>query len=205
MQETEFLIPLLHSPVAKEQCPPLIHHQPCLGKGETTAERICRIPSEPLQLVLANDSEQSCSCPYLFPRHDASGTESLPTESTVAPWPLQNQLFSPGLGGSFTAKLGRGCSVLQEMAFLVLNPRQHVEAVYNQEWVFNVQNLLWRLYLNISSHMQVHGPTDVLAPEHCRAKGMWLPAPRACEREGYTLFTAYSRQDHSMSGCAVRG
>lgn len=60
--------------------------------------------------------------------------------------------------------------MLQKTVFLVLHPRQHVEAVYNQKRVFNVQNLHWRQYLNISSRMQVHGPTDVLAPEHCRAK-----------------------------------
>lgn len=152
MQETEFLISLLHSLVVKEQCPPLIHHQPWLGEGEATAERT---PSEPLQLVLANDSEQLWALLWLpgpFSTHDARWTESLPTESTVAPWPLQNQLFSPGLGGSFPAKLSRGCFVLQEMAFLVLNPWQHVEAVYNQKWVFNVQNLLKTVFEHLQPH-----------------------------------------------------
>lgn len=32
-----------------------------------------------------------------------------------------------------------------------------------------------------------------------------LPAPRACEREGFPLFTSHSRQGYPMSGCAARG
>lgn len=77
-----------------------------------------------------------------FSTQDANATESLPINSTVAPRPLQNKLFGPGLEGSIAAKLGRGCSVLWEMAFQVPNPQQRAGAIYNQRCVFNVQNLL---------------------------------------------------------------
>lgn len=69
--------------------------------------------NEPLQLSLGQWQWKTMSTPvvaHTSSMHDANGTESLPTDSTVAPWPLQNQLFSPGLGGSLAAKLGRGCS-----------------------------------------------------------------------------------------------
>lgn len=57
--------------------------------------------------------------------HDAKARENLPINIAVAPRPLQNKLFGLGLEGSITAKLGRGCSVLLETAFLVPNPQQH--------------------------------------------------------------------------------
>lgn len=95
---------------------------------ETTAERSNWTPN-PLQVALANTTGWSRALLWLpIPFLCVTPTQQRASQnSTVVPWPLQKKLFGPGVEGSVTAQLGRGCSMLGKMAFLVLNPQQHAE------------------------------------------------------------------------------
>lgn len=123
MQGTEFLIPLLHSPMAKEQCPPLIHHQPSWGRERQQqrgfAGHHVSLSSLPWPMTV-NNPEHSCGSPYLFPC-------MMPLEQKAsqqrALWPHDLCRTScSALGWKGPSLLSKGSSVLQEMAFLVLRP-----------------------------------------------------------------------------------
>lgn len=126
--------------------------------------------------------------------HDANATKSLPVNSTVAPRPLQNKLFGPGLEGSIVSRLRRGWwGKCPSWCWI---PQQCVWDIYSQRCVFHVQDVHWGQDLNFSSHMQVYGHTDVLAPGHCKAeaRGFLL---QGLVKEKNTLYL-HSTQDKTI-------
>lgn len=194
MQEAKLLIPLLHSPMAEEQC------HASRGGWERERQQQRGMTGHWTSLSsLPRPTTALCGCPYLFHAWCQRNREPH-SKQHHGPTTCPQQA---GLEGSITAKPGRGCScALRNGLSGAESPAAH-EAIYIQWCVFNIPKLHWGQCLNISSHMQVHGHTDVLAPEHWRAKtcGFLL---QELGKDKNTLYLQ-SRQDYSMSRCALRG
>lgn len=115
MQQAKLLIPLLHSPMAEEQC------HASRGGWDRERQQQRRKTGHWTSLsslpwpTTAHSHEHSVAA-HTFSMYDASATEGLPVNSTMAPQPVPKQAR---LEGSITAKCSRGCSC-------ALNLQQHM-------------------------------------------------------------------------------